>query len=152
MSNKKIYYFAYGSNMNKEQMSERCPKAKPIEKAILKNASISFKGTRYGVLDIDSEKGSKVYGALYEVTRDCIKALDIYEGYPNLYIKVKVKVKTKNGYVQAFAYKKVKNLDIMPPSVEYYGICKKGFKDWNWDVKHLSQAFLTSINGFYKGI
>ena len=30
-------YIAYGSNMNIEQMSRRCPNAKPIGKTVLKN-------------------------------------------------------------------------------------------------------------------
>ena len=76
-------YIAYGSNMNIEQMSRRCPNAKPIGKTVLKNYKLVFKG----VADIEKSESEEVPIVVWEITKECEKALDIYEGYPRLYRK-----------------------------------------------------------------
>ena len=81
-------YVAYGSNMNVEQMKRRCPNAKPIGKYILGDYKLEFRG----VANIIKCKGKKVPVALWEITEECEKSLDIYEGYPRLYRKEYVKV------------------------------------------------------------
>jgi len=79
-----FYYFAYGSNMNHEHMKHRCPKAKYQGKFELKGYELVFRG----VADVQPNKDKSVLGGLYLITRDCEKALDVYEGYPTLYTKV----------------------------------------------------------------
>ncbi len=81
---KPIYYFAYGSNMDPEQMYKRCPDSKKIGPAVLQDHKIAF--TRYslkrksGVADILVTPGSQVWGILYEVSASDLKSLDRYEG------------------------------------------------------------------------
>ena len=41
---KEKIYCAYGSNMNLEQMSHRCPNAKVIGKGKLENYKLTFRG------------------------------------------------------------------------------------------------------------
>ena len=77
------YYFAYGSNMNHKHMQYRCPKAKFIETYTLSGYELVFRS----VADVQQSKDSSVTGALFEITEDCERSLDIYEGYPNLYTK-----------------------------------------------------------------
>ena len=38
------YYFAYGSNMNLEQMKYRCPAAEVVENVRLENYRLAFRG------------------------------------------------------------------------------------------------------------
>ena len=56
------YYFAYGSNMNLEQMKYRCPAAEVVENVRLENYRLAFRGRApgNGVATVLPEKGSYV--------------------------------------------------------------------------------------------
>lgn len=88
---KRKIYGAYGSNMNLEQMAHRCPKAKVIGSGILKDYKLTFRGRYKGVANIQPCKGKEVPIVLWEITDECERALDIYEGYPSLYVKKKLR-------------------------------------------------------------
>ena len=79
-----MLYLAYGSNLNKKQMSRRCPKAIPLEGVVIEDWKLVFRG----VADIEPSKGSMLSAGLWRITEDCEKALDSYEGYPHLYDKI----------------------------------------------------------------
>ena len=79
----KYLYFAYGSNLNKEQMKYRCPKAIAIGGYYLNHYKLVFRS----VADIEEEVDSICPIGIWEVTKDCLKQLDAYEGYPKLYRK-----------------------------------------------------------------
>ena len=95
------YYFAYGSNMNLDQMEYRCPDAKVVGRAVLKDYRLVFRGSRngIGVASVVSDPGKEVQGLLWKITPRCERSLDFYEGYPRLYGKEKIKVQTKTGEV-----------------------------------------------------
>lgn len=71
-------YFAYGSNMNKDQMLLRCPKAEPIITHKLKD--YKFRINSRGVATIVPELDSFVEGVLWGISKKCEKSLDRYEG------------------------------------------------------------------------
>jgi gamma-glutamylcyclotransferase (GGCT)/AIG2-like uncharacterized protein YtfP len=75
-------YFAYGMNTNHKEMKKRCPNAEFIGVGELKGYELKFRG----VADVEKSKGS-VIGAIWDITPLCEMALDILEGYPNLYRK-----------------------------------------------------------------
>ena len=81
-----MIYMAYGSNLNKRQMSKRCPNATPLGKMYLPDYKLVFRG----VADIEESKGDYVPVGLWSVTDYCIKALDRYEGVPRLYNRVHI--------------------------------------------------------------
>ncbi len=84
----KKLYLAYGSNLNVEQMKFRCPGAKVIGTAAIRNYELLFKGSRSGsYLTIEHKRGGKVPVAVWEVTPENERALDRYEGYPTFYYK-----------------------------------------------------------------
>ena len=91
------YYFAYGSNMNLEQMKYRCPVAEVVENVRLENyrSGISRKGPGNGVATVLPEKGSCVEGVLWKITEACEKNLDFYEGFPSFYGKESIRVKIR---------------------------------------------------------
>ena len=76
-----VYYGAFGSNLNKEQMKKRCPNAIPIDIATLKNYMLCFRS----VADVIPFKGKNVPLGLYKITNKCEKSLDYYESFPKLY-------------------------------------------------------------------
>ena len=73
------YYFAYGSNMNLEQMKYRCPAAEVVENVRLENYRLAFRGRApgNGVATVLPEKGSYVEGVLWKITEACEKSLDV---------------------------------------------------------------------------
>lgn len=82
------YYIAYGSNMSLKQMAIRCPTAKLVGKAVLKDWQLVFKV----FADIEKRSGNYVPILLWDITPEDESSLDIYEGYPSFYKKVNIKV------------------------------------------------------------
>ena len=76
-------YFAYGSNIDLEQMARRCPAAQVVGPATLENYELAFRGS--GFATIMPKEGSVVHGLLWSITPLCEQALDRYEGYPRHY-------------------------------------------------------------------
>lgn len=70
-------YFAYGSNMNTDQMlKERCPGAMDLGGAVLRDYELRER--RYA--DIDRAPGKVVHGVLYRITDEHLSTLDRKEG------------------------------------------------------------------------
>lgn len=92
-------YFAYGSNMNLDQMEFRCPAAVVKENVRLDGYRLAFCGKHpgCGVATILPEQGSHVDGVLWKITPECEHSLDRYEGYPYLYGKEAVCVQNEAG-------------------------------------------------------
>lgn len=99
-------YFAYGSNMNREQMEYRCPEATIIRVVRLEGYELAFAGMAgNGVATIRPKEGSYVDGVLWRLTPECERGLDFYEGYPRFYGKETLTVKDRlGGSHQAMAY------------------------------------------------
>jgi len=96
-------YFAYGSNMNRQQMGRRCPKASLLGIGRLPN--FEFRINRQGVATIAPREGGEVYGVLWYITPSDERSLDRYEGVPEAYSKETVRVLNEAGVeVQALTY------------------------------------------------
>lgn len=92
-------YFAYGSNMNLDQMDFRCPAAEVVGNVRLDDYRLVFcsQNPESGVATILPEKGSHVDGVLWRITGACEKSLNRYEGYPYLYGKKTIHVRAEDG-------------------------------------------------------
>ena len=88
-------YFAYGSNINLEQMEHRCPDALLVGPVTLQNYELQFRGS--GFATVAPKKDCVVHGLLWKLTPSCEQSLDRYEGYPRHYIKEAVTVQTADG-------------------------------------------------------
>lgn len=131
------YYFAYGSNLHHLQMKRRCPKCRYLKKIILHNYTLTFR-SKYGAADIEKKMGAKVYGALYLISKAAEKRLDIYEEYPELYIKMYFKYNNK----KVMTYIMAKKTKMVPPTTRYLNIIKQGYKDCRLNMKSLNTALL----------
>ena len=134
-------YFAYGSNIDLEQMARRCPAAQVVGPVTLKNYELAFRGS--GVATIVPKKGGVVHGLLWSIAPLCEQALGRYEGYPRHYTKEPVTVRRANGreasvmvYVMAEEWSRHPAL----PSETYYGIIRRGFKENHLPVSSLEGA------------
>jgi len=130
-----MYYFAYGSNLNKKQMLERCPDSKPRFLATLPNCKLVFVGWsrkwRGGVATVKRFGGERVIGAIYEVSEQCLRQLDKCEGYPGNYNRLNVTVFDENGEpIEAITYVKAGQLEETQPSKEYLSVIQQGYRDW----------------------
>lgn len=129
-----MLYFAYGSNLNKREMRQRCPSSKYIGTAMLKDWQLMF---RY-FLTIEPKEGMKVPIGVWEVSEKDIKSLDKYEGYPSLYKKEKMTIGNYTGFIYI-----MKN-SIIPyilPEREYFYRCSFGYINFGFDWSYLTDAF-----------
>jgi gamma-glutamylcyclotransferase (GGCT)/AIG2-like uncharacterized protein YtfP len=80
-----MLYFAYGSNMDWNQIQERCPSSRFIAIAVLPNHKLAFsrksEERECGVADSLPEQGAEVWGVVYEIDDRDIGSLDYHEGY-----------------------------------------------------------------------
>ena len=134
-------YFAYGSNIDLEQMARRCPAAQVVGPITLENYELAFRGS--GFATIVPKKGSVVHGLLWSITPFCEQALDRYEGYPRHYTKEPVTVRGADGReASVMAYVMAEEWRHHPalPSETYYGIIRRGFEENGLPVSSLEDA------------
>jgi hypothetical protein len=139
MTKKRDFYFAYGSNLDVTQMLMRCPSAKFIGKAVLKNYRLEIRKH----MDIDNVPGATVEGVVYSMTKEDIAVLDRYEGVPFSYNKLRVTVKVGNLIVpNVVTYMKNKaNIQYILPTKVYYNRVLGGLKFWSLDTTAFHKAY-----------
>ena len=125
-----MYYLAYGMNTNREAMANRCPKAKPMGGFYLPNHRLVFRG----VADFRQDVDMVLPVALWEISHDCLRALDALEGYPHLYDRRKI-----NGDWLIYDMNGDKG-DIREPSLYYYDMIEQGYRDFGLDDWYLRAA------------
>jgi len=131
-----MLYFAYGSNLNHHQMKNiRCVGSKYLKTIFLKDYKLSFchpnKLNKLGYANIVKKKGSKVPGAIWEITKKHEKLLDGYEEFPKSYQK---KYFYLNGRKIMFYI--MNECFIRKPSKSYINTIKEGYKNCNIDIKY----------------
>jgi hypothetical protein len=134
-------YWAYGSNLNILQMQRRCPAAEPLESLTVKNLILRFRG----VADVAYRTGAYCEGALWAITQECEKELDIYEGVGSggwgLYRKCYFDyVDPDSGMAHKVLYYKMNRHGIMPPSEGYLDCIVEGYANFGIDTGRLLRA------------
>ena len=122
-----IYYFAYGTNLNKKIFLKKFKNAKLFKKYTLKNYKVVFR-TKYIIPDLQRKMNSKVQGLIYSIDKNIEKKLDVYENYPKLYIKKYFKYRNKRIM---FYYMKKKSLPLKPKGY-YFKIMMSGYLQNNF--------------------
>ena len=122
-----IRYFAYGSNMDPDQMGERCPSARLVGPARLidfrlaftRESEVTYPGS--GVADVLASPGCVVWGAIYSVDEAGLGALDRLEGNGIAYARKQVEVVDEKGdTVPAVTYVVIRKSDReFRPTAEY---------------------------------
>jgi gamma-glutamylcyclotransferase (GGCT)/AIG2-like uncharacterized protein YtfP len=136
-----MMYFAYGSNLNWEQMKQRCPDCFPVARATLKGWKLQFRGP----LDIEPDARSEVHGAVFSISEDDLEALDQYEGFPNCYTRKTVTMldNKREQLISAIVYvmtRTRKGKGLYMPSKGYLQCCLQGYEDFGipetqiWDA------------------
>jgi len=105
VDNKKIYYFAYGSNMDVQRLTNRDVKIiKRYDNVHIDHMEFTFnkiskKDNRYAFANVESKENSKVYGILYSLNSEDLAKIDKFEGYPNHYTRILYPVNFQDGTV-----------------------------------------------------
>lgn len=97
----RIFYFAYGSNMNRRQIHTRLPNAVDLGAALLRGWRVVERKTA----DIEPCRGAEAPGVLYAVTVPDIARMDAFEGFPTVYTRKIVRVFHQGGLYSAVTYR-----------------------------------------------
>ena len=141
-------YLAYGSNLNVDQMEMRCPTARILGTAKIKDRRLAFRGSKTGAyLTIEPCPGAEVPVAVWEVKDQDVRNLDRYEGFPAFYEKEELwityrGIKTnRQRTVKAFVYIMTGNRPVGIPSNGYVRTCLEGYDYFGFSRKYLFEAY-----------
>jgi gamma-glutamylcyclotransferase (GGCT)/AIG2-like uncharacterized protein YtfP len=114
MAKPSVWYFAYASNMRRAQMKQRAGDWEEEKVARVDNYELNFdkvarSGTGTGNLVL--AEGKAVYGVLYRLQEQQLRALDRFEGVPEHYRRTEVSVVDDEGHkinAQVYLARKVR--------------------------------------------
>ena len=133
-----MLYFAYGSNLNKIQMQFRCPKAIAHGGGYLTDWQLVFRG----VADIEPAEGELLPVGFWEITEDCLAALDRYEGVGSgLYSRV---------YINGMMTYRMNSIGTSVPPNNYFKSILDGYQDFGLDDSYLHDARHFAMTEEYK--
>jgi cation transport regulator ChaC len=100
MAQNTLWYFAYASNMSRTQVEQRAGAPAEERVARLDNYELNFDkvargGT--GMANLLPAEGKTVWGVLYRVSEQQMRALDRFEGVPEHYRRSEVNVIDADG-------------------------------------------------------
>ena len=131
-------YFAYGSNINQDQMAFRCSDASPAALAYVKN--FKFIINEIGVATIIPASGSVVRGVLWQISKSDEDQLDIYEGVSsNLYTKESCNVSVGDENIDALVYIAT-NSELGSPRKNYLETIINGIVSIKADVNWIDEV------------
>ena len=112
----------------------RCFGSKYLKSFCLKNYKLIFchpnKSNKFGYANITKKKGSKVTGAIWDITKEHEKILDTYEQFPNIYQKEYFYFREKKVMFYIMDRYFIKD----PPKI-YVDTINKGYEDCNIDLR-----------------
>jgi gamma-glutamylcyclotransferase len=142
-----LYYFAYGSNMNWDQMRRRCPSAQFISVGRLPGYRFAIarhsRLRKCGTANIYADDGGEVWGIVYEVNEEDLARLDNFEdGYSRTNVIV---CSSANGQrpIKALVYIAPKEDNAPLPNAEYKQLMLEGALYWR--LPHPYCVMLESI-------
>ena len=145
-------YVAYGSNLNLEQMRNRCPTAKFVGTGFVENHALQFKGALHNAhATIEPKEGASVPVGVWSIQKRDESHLDMYEGYhPRgycYYNKEQIPVEMDDGSsLTGMVYIMDPRMDFGNPSKSYYDIVRQGYEDCGLDTNVLDKAVSDSMD------
>lgn len=149
MAQNASWYFAYASNMSRAQMNSRAPQIFEEINGELKNYELSFnKKARGGsaTANVQPSPGKSVHGVLYRIPEATYRSLDRFEGVPEHYRRIEVRVTAADGReipAQVFIATKVEKG--LKPASHYLQTILTGAQEHN-----LSSEYIESIRAVAK--
>lgn len=137
--------FAYGSNLDAEQMLRRCPSSRLAGAATLDGYRLGFAGRSAlwegrAVATVEKCPGSRVPGLLWLISPSDLKRLDGFEGVPAAYRRQQVIVDADAGRaLSALAYIRQGGAGGIP-SARYFAVITRAYVKYGFNVDVLSDA------------
>lgn len=143
-----IIYFAYGSNLDLEQMGRRCPGARALGTAILGGFRLGFAGRSSlwggGVATLVRDIEAFVPGLLWTLAPSDLERLDRFEGHPYAYERTLLQVCDADGNdVRACVYIK-EGASPNAPTDDYAGLIRRAYIHRGFDEALLERALRES--------
>ena len=111
-------YIAYGSNINTEQMSHRCPDARVIGTSVVPDHKLVFRGhTEGAVATIEPEKGSSVPVLVWKISK-----------------------RDDGRKITAMAYIMTPGRIEGRPSAYYFNVIAEGYREFGFDLAFLRRS------------
>ena len=135
-----MFYVAYGSNMNLQQMEYRCPNSKVVGNGKLYGWKLVF-NVHADIIKTEN-KNDFVPVVVWNIANKDWRMLDMYEGYPSYYVKETINVILDDGKEEdAIVYIMAKNRKgIYPPTTAYFNGIVKGYIDNGINTDYLFDA------------
>ncbi|AHM57256.1 hypothetical protein EAL2_c19750 [Peptoclostridium acidaminophilum DSM 3953] len=143
--NEKTLYIAYGSNLNIEQMAQRCPSAKIVGESTIEDYQLLFRGgSGRAVATIEKQEGGKVPVLIWQLEESDEEILDRYEGYPFFYRKEWMDVFVNEERMKAMVYIMNGGRVLGAPSQLYYDTILQGYMSAGFAKSILEDALRVS--------
>ena len=137
-----MYYFAYGSNLNWQQMQRRCPSSRFV--TIAKLRGYEFGITRHsrlrdcGTANVYPALGKEVWGAVYDVSDADLVIMDGFEdGYRREIMSVYTPGNSSPA-LQVLVYVAAIESNVPPPNPEYKRLILEGARYWNMPSSYIA--------------
>ena len=140
----RFLYFAYGSNMDLEQMRFRCPGEYDLL-GIGKLEHWRFLINSRGYANIFPEQDATVFGLVFNLTPNALSSLDRYEGYPQLYTRRELPVIFADQMIEPWVYLDINNIDMGRPRPGYLERVTESAKRFAFPTGYI--AYLDSYLG-----
>ena len=141
------YMFAYGTNINQEEMHRHCPNAVFRGYGVLEGFQLVFSGyTGHAIATLKKQKGSSVKVAVWEMSPEDYYTIDNYEKFPYLYRREKVVVSVLGRKVKGSVYLLKQNLQSNLPSEQYLAMLRNAFDQAGWEHDEINQALEIAKN------
>lgn len=147
-----VLYFAYGSNLNPEQMRTRCPTARWFGPAKLEDHRLVFRETGSawggGVATIEPKIGRETLGCLYVMRSDDLERLDRYEGHPMVYERILRQVRDHTGAKWKVHTYRIppRRAKLAPPSERYLNVIENAYARLRYDTDTLFESALECLD------
>jgi len=136
----RLLYFAYGSNLDAEQLAQRCPSSRGLYRARLPDHRLDFTyfSRRWvgGAADVLPHSGEEVWGAVYELAEADLMRLDRYEAG---YDRVVLRVEADDGALHHAVSYTVTAKYNFPPTETYVERMLRGGERWKLPTHYLEQ-------------
>ena len=137
-------YFAYGSNLDPDQMLRRCPDARLVGVATLSGFRLAFTGRSKtwggGVATVLLASSGLVQGLVWSISDRDLESLDRCEGFPYTYGRESFKVQLASGESgYALVYIK-EDQTSAPPSAAYLEVIRQAYEQRGFDLAELERA------------
>lgn len=136
MSQTKHLYFGYGMNTDPEQMRMRTGQPVAIGRGMVRDHAFRFALHA----DVYPKIGTDVYGVLWEIDDEALKALDNREGYPYYYDRKRVTVESGGTTYDAWMYYMTPGHPERVPSQGYYDMLVRGYTTFNVPMTQIEVA------------